>query len=210
MKTIDVKLSGKTITIPYNEGQTISEILRRDGLLLPSPCGGKGTCGKCKVTIVDANCNKKDVLACQHIPAPGVCIELNSHQYLSDKIVDQDTCTSTTSSQQGNFSYGIAVDLGTTTVVVTLADLDTKIPVTTIKEWNQQISFGSDVISRVDYCMKNPDHLSELSAMIQTQIRTMIDEMCNELDIPFSTIKHMTVSGNTIMEHLFTGIDPTP
>ncbi len=114
-------------------------------------------------------------------------------------------------------AFGVAVDVGSTTVAGHLVDLATGEVVASNGVMNPQIRFGDDLMSRVSYVMMNPGGDVELT----TAIRAALDEMVGELiaeaaatealrDIDRSRILDMTIVGNPIMHHVILGIDPTP
>lgn len=106
---------------------------------------------------------------------------------------------------------GAAVDLGTTTVVIELYSLSRRPPhpIGVISDWNAQLSYGSDVITRVQYIMTHADGLDVLSERIRGQIADLTRSLCEQHQIPFSEVKQISVAGNTIMQHIFAGIDPS-
>jgi uncharacterized 2Fe-2S/4Fe-4S cluster protein (DUF4445 family) len=103
--------------------------------------------------------------------------------------------------------YGIACDIGTTTVAVQLIDLvDGKI-LSTAASYNQQIKCGEDIISRINYA-NNPLRLEELHHLVITTINQLIEKTIKTSDISFSDIYYASVSGNTTMLHLFLNLEP--
>jgi uncharacterized 2Fe-2S/4Fe-4S cluster protein (DUF4445 family) len=108
-----------------------------------------------------------------------------------------------------NHKYGIAVDIGTTSVVAILADLNTGKTVHIVSEHNSQAQFGADVISRILYVIDNPETgLAKLQHEIINVINKMITELCSAANIEPRAIYDMTIVGNTTMQHLFLGVTP--
>ena len=105
--------------------------------------------------------------------------------------------------------YSIAVDLGTTTVVVSVLKKGDKTVLASKKEWNQQISYGADVISRAKHCMDVEDGLETLSKCMKGQLLRMSEQVCREIGISLSEVSEICISGNTIMQHLFANINPS-
>jgi uncharacterized 2Fe-2S/4Fe-4S cluster protein (DUF4445 family) len=112
-------------------------------------------------------------------------------------------------------AFGIAVDVGSTTIAGHLIDLSSGEVLATHGVMNPQIRFGDDLMSRVSYVMMNPGGEIELTR----SVRTALDEMIGELVDAASTtidglsrdsILDMTIVGNPIMHHVILGIDPTP
>jgi uncharacterized 2Fe-2S/4Fe-4S cluster protein (DUF4445 family) len=102
-------------------------------------------------------------------------------------------------------SYGIAVDIGTTTIVVYLVDLNSGEVLRTASAYNKQISCGEDVISRIDYAVEERG-LSTLQWLVVETINSLIDGIC--VDVDPNEIHCATLAGNTTMTHLFLGIPP--
>ncbi|MBI2863638.1 MAG: DUF4445 domain-containing protein [Chloroflexi bacterium] len=104
-------------------------------------------------------------------------------------------------------SFGVAVDIGTTTVVVYLTNLKTGELVKRASAFNRQISRGEDVISRIIYSQRGKG-LDELRSLVVQTINELLEEVCTSLDVPTSAIDDMVVAGNTTMTQLFFGLDP--
>jgi len=105
--------------------------------------------------------------------------------------------------------YGIAVDIGTTSVVVYLVDLNTAEVVDIAAEYNKQISCGEDIISRIVYARK-PGGLEHLQRLVVQTINELIAQICQRQNISSDEIYMMTAAGNTTMIHLFLGLWPEP
>jgi uncharacterized 2Fe-2S/4Fe-4S cluster protein (DUF4445 family) len=104
-------------------------------------------------------------------------------------------------------SLGAAVDIGTTTVTVVLADLRTGRIIDTAATYNRQISCGEDVISRIVYSQRG-DGLRHLQHLVRETINGLIEEICTQHQLDARYIDHMVVAGNTTMIHLFLGLNP--
>jgi uncharacterized 2Fe-2S/4Fe-4S cluster protein (DUF4445 family) len=103
--------------------------------------------------------------------------------------------------------YGVAIDIGTTTVSVYLVNLITGEAIDTAAEYNGQINRGEDVISRIIYANKNGG-LSELGNLVRKTINDVIDRLVSRNKVDRNSIYKATVSGNTTMMHLFAGLPP--
>jgi uncharacterized 2Fe-2S/4Fe-4S cluster protein (DUF4445 family) len=106
--------------------------------------------------------------------------------------------------------YGIAFDLGTTTVVATLLDLSTGTPVAVASALNAQQPFGADVISRISATMLKPDALGRLTGLAQETLAGLAREVCEEGGVGQAEVYEVAVAGNATMIHLVLGIDPEP
>jgi uncharacterized 2Fe-2S/4Fe-4S cluster protein (DUF4445 family) len=103
--------------------------------------------------------------------------------------------------------YGVAIDIGTTTVSVYLVNLITGEAIDTAAEYNGQINRGEDVISRIIYANKNGG-LSELGNLVRKTINDVIDRLVSRNKVDRNSIYKATISGNTTMMHLFAGLPP--
>ena len=106
--------------------------------------------------------------------------------------------------------YGIAYDLGTTTVVATLLDLNTGTPVAVKSMLNKQQPFGADVISRISATMMDPTALDRLRAFAQQTLAELSAEVCEEAGVDPLNVYEVALAGNATMTQLALGIDPEP
>lgn len=104
-------------------------------------------------------------------------------------------------------SYGLAVDIGTTTVAVLLVNLSDGKIIAEKSEYNQQIIYGPDIINRIVYALKKGG-LEKLRSKVLETINRLTDTVVNETGINTSSIYCCSIAGNTTMQHLFLGINP--
>lgn len=109
-----------------------------------------------------------------------------------------------------SFCYGLAVDIGTTTVVGMLWDLVSCRNVAVSARTNPQSIYGADVVSRIGYCNEAEDHLEKMHRKVIDCINDMIEEMTVAAGIQTESIYDVTVVGNTTMSHLFLNVHPQP
>ncbi len=109
-------------------------------------------------------------------------------------------------------SYGLAVDVGTTTVVGYLCDLNTGKVINTESMMNPQVPYGEDVMSRITYAMTNPDGLERMQKAIIEGLNEIIEKVSADLRVNGSNggsaIVDMTIVFNTAMHHIFLGFNP--
>ncbi len=106
-------------------------------------------------------------------------------------------------------AYGLAVDVGSTTIAAHLCNLSTGKVVASSGIMNPQIRFGEDLMSRVSYVMMNPGGEVEMTAVVREAINSLTEEVAAEAGIDRTQILNATFVGNPIMHHLLLGIDPT-
>jgi uncharacterized 2Fe-2S/4Fe-4S cluster protein (DUF4445 family) len=106
--------------------------------------------------------------------------------------------------------FAIAYDLGTTTCVATLLDLETGLPAAVQSILNMQQPFGADVITRISATMMDPDALGMLGDRAHETLATLTKEVCEEAGVDPSEVYEIVVAGNQTMMQLALGIDPEP
>lgn len=107
-----------------------------------------------------------------------------------------------------NNLYGVAIDIGTTTVVASLVDLNTGETIATESIMNPQIQYGEDVISRISYSERYSDGLQKLHEAIINGVNLLIDSLVSIANISKEDIYEVTIAGNTVMHHIFLGLSP--
>lgn len=211
MKKYTVRLHpiGKELLV--NDQTPLIDVLHEFGIEFP--CGGKGTCGKCKVRLLDgeiiktaAHQHKTDQLglpadwrlACLSLCTSDIILEIEQFNHL----ILADESEFDFSPREG---YGIAVDLGTTTLVAQLVNLSSAKVVAVETMLNPQIRFGADLISRIQSCLDG--HSDELIRIIRSAIGTMIEVMLKKHKVE---LQKVVLVGNTTMQLLFSNCDVSP
>jgi len=199
---------GKVVSI--HEGANLVEAAGLAGIVLNTVCGQKGTCGKCRVIIQPEG---QSVLACQYrvqndltilIPPESRFVE---HKILTEGIsrpdaVAPDIYKKYLSAGGSNSILGLAIDIGTTTVVVKLIEMKTGACLAVASDLNPQAQFGDDVISRIAYG-QNDEKLTELNGLIVKCLNRLIAECCRQASVRSDDIYETCVVGNTTMHHIF-------
>ncbi len=108
----------------------------------------------------------------------------------------------------GAACLGLAVDLGTTTMVAYLVDLATGQVLGVAAEMNPQVQFGDDVISRISYCGSDTQALEELSGLVRGAVNQLAARACQEAEVKPERVMECVMVGNTAMHHIFIGLDP--
>lgn len=211
---------------------TILEYCRSHGVTgIEAPCGGKGTCGKCKVTVTKPY--YKEVLACQTKICDGMEIivgggtitgvgtDMNEAKVsASDEMVVlvdrksdmQENPVSVYGNHSSNAGTLAACDIGTTTVVCYLIDKETGQIISTRSGANPQRSFGADVLSRIDAAARADDNDKANGGlqMMQSQIVSLLNGFISDMltECGRTEVCLFSVAGNTVMCHLLMGISP--
>lgn len=194
MYTVTIKKTKQQITAGH--GECLSDVLRRAGLAPSMPCGGKGRCGKCTVSANGTPC-----LSCQTYVTEDMEIDFPDE----DAQIQTDGLTRAAAYSARGSGFGAAVDLGTTTIAVSVVDLSSRRVLHTAAELNEQKSYGADIISRITYCMEHENGTLQLSQTAQNQIAHMIRAAASG-----KPITKLVVAGNTVMEHILLEQNPAP
>lgn len=287
MGHINIQNSGQQLE--YKSGQSLMTTLIDAGVFIENPCNGKGTCGKCKVKIIEgqvaAPCETERKLlshsdmdayvrlSCMIYPEESLVIEMlqheKEHRILSsghtpefkfnpaiqrkrvsmkhatlEKQVDYETLINRSfethslpwrllsknirasdeltgvlynnhlidlkHASDKNDVYGLAIDIGTTTLVAALVNLETGKEIGTASMINPQKHYGLDVLTRITYAMENKEEGSKrLQTAIVQGINDLIVQLSNDSGIAKELIYEIVVAGNTTMLHLLLGVDST-
>jgi uncharacterized 2Fe-2S/4Fe-4S cluster protein (DUF4445 family) len=191
---------GRTLEVP--SGAPLADVLFPFGVEFP--CGGRGRCRRCRVRVLEgelastADAREPDGawLACRCRTAGDVTLEIA--QWEASILADDSPFDFTP--REG---YGVAVDLGTTTLVAQLLDLRTARVLGVRTALNPQTQHGADIMSRVEFALHGgADELRDL-------IRGEIDGLIRDLAPP-ETPRRVAIVGNTVMHHLYCGASVAP
>jgi uncharacterized 2Fe-2S/4Fe-4S cluster protein (DUF4445 family) len=135
---------------------------------------------------------------------------LRAADYKVTAVVVDDVLIAVEPGDTSQHQFGIAFDLGTTTVVATLLDLSTGTPVAVDSVLNAQQPFGADVITRISATMMDPANLDRLTALAQQTLAGLAAAVCERGGVDPAQVYEVAVAGNATMTHLVLGIDPEP
>lgn len=217
------KTAGPRVTIrggiscESRRDETVLSALARGGAALSAPCGGRGICGKCRVTLVEGKVRVAGAAGPDAYPKPGDSFAACKGTAISDITVElaegengaaPELPRGAKGTRTGGKKIrraGIGLDIGTTTVQAELIDLDTGESLETLSALNAQRSFGADVMSRINAARGGKT--GELFTALNRQIEDILRHFIREWNL--SGIEQCGVSGNTTMLHLFSGADPS-
>jgi uncharacterized 2Fe-2S/4Fe-4S cluster protein (DUF4445 family) len=135
---------------------------------------------------------------------------LRSADYTVTAVVVDDVLVDVEPGDTTGRLFGIAFDLGTTTVVATLLDLATGTPVAVASLLNPQQPFGADVITRISATMTDPTALDRLTALAHQGLDQLVGEVCADGGVDRGEVYEIALAGNATMTHLALGLDPEP
>ena len=294
MTTHEVHFEPDGLKVRVRHGTSLMEAAQSAGIPLTSTCGGAGTCGKCRVELLDTG---ETVLACQYpverdlrvgvgeearffaqkileegiagagkvdpvvrkcavqLAAPSLEDLRSDGRRLAEALAADGCCNKGCGDDEGNsdgnggegveltlevlralptvlrehdFSvtavchrrrvlaveggdtsgslYGLAVDVGTTTVVASLVDLATGRTRAVASQGNPQVAFGDDIVSRIQYCDGHAEGLVELQKQVVGCLNDLIEQVCAEAAVERAGIYEVTAAGNATMQHLLLGV----
>lgn len=289
--TLLVKPSNEKISV--NKGSNLLDVLNQSNIYVEGACGGRGTCGKCKVKVLQGEVapsesdlkkiTKEEIelgyrLACRveinddltievpgqakedsrksdisstvgleavtsfkkeyvELPQPVLKDQIGDFERIKRHVPEGENFTISLNAlrklpgvlrsskfkitytsyknriidvEEGDTTgklYGIAFDIGTTTIVGTLLDMVTGKALAVSSTGNPQRSYGADVISRITFSSEK-DGLKILREKVLQGMNEICKELCKKAGISSQNIYHITTVGNTTMHHLFLGVDP--
>jgi uncharacterized 2Fe-2S/4Fe-4S cluster protein (DUF4445 family) len=206
--TVTFLPDGRGVSI--HEGANLVEAAGLAGIVLNTVCGQKGTCRKCAVIIQPQN---QSVLACQYCIHDDLTVfvppdsRFAEHKILTEGIIrtgatEPDIYKKYLPAAANRPIFGLAVDIGTTTVVVKLIDMKTGQVAATAADINPQTQFGDDVISRIGYAQTD-EKSAELNKLVVNRLNGLIGDCCKLADVHSSDIYEACIVGNTTMNHIF-------
>ncbi|OIO38106.1 MAG: hypothetical protein AUJ75_03265 [Candidatus Omnitrophica bacterium CG1_02_49_10] len=216
--------------VPLSKNASLKELIERAGIEISTPCGGRGHCGKCRVRVVKGHIepseadkrliNKRDLakghrLSCQaHATSPvAVFLPEESRMYHHDILSAAPSGIKFKRSPLAPAEagrkrmYGLALDIGTTTVYGSLVDLKRAVELEHGSVFNGQAKYGADVISRLSYAGGGKG-LEELNKAVISSVNMLIGRLIKDAGVKHNDILDIVASGNTVMQHIFLYINP--
>ncbi len=224
---LTVDHAGEAVTwtlTPQEAASNLADLLARRELPLNTRCGRRGLCRGCEVqltagTVLDAagrpHTAPATLKACQHrvlageaaLNVPARSLLRQEPVVVSEFQLGVPWCLDPLTSAR----YGAAVDVGTTTVALLLCDLHRGQVLAEASAFNAQVRFGEDVVTRIQLCASDSGAVSRLQRAIAAEtIQPLLERAAREARVDLAEIGAMTIAGNTTMQHLLAGVDPTP
>ena len=221
-----IKFEPENKEVEIKNDETILEAALKNGIHINAQCQGKGVCGKCKIILKEGILNEKErvldlltreerdnnyYIACLTYPESDLVVEVPKEARLSDHQIISSEVKIEKKDKVKKFA-GVAVDIGTTTVSAYLIDLKTGEIVESASVFNKQITYGADVLSRIEYSKKEHG-LERLNKAIVETINELIEKLfipgnfeSGNADLKF--LGKMVVSGNTTMTYFLIKRNP--
>lgn len=218
---IQLVRGNKTSAITCEENESLLHAMNRQGIYSIATCGGKGTCGKClvqvlagalEITAQDRKIFNEEELAkgyrlsCQAYPKQDCTLRLLSGDESNFEVIsvtDSSNDNSISNDDIDDEEYGIAVDLGTTTIAACLVGLSSKKIIETFTTINKQRVYGADVIARIK--ASNSGKRNLLRNCIRKDLLECLHQLLLVSGINPKLVTKIAIAGNTTMGHLLMG-----
>ncbi|HDR67617.1 MAG TPA: DUF4445 domain-containing protein [Bacteroidaceae bacterium] len=208
---LEIISSGRKEIVTVEKGSNLLSVIRDLDFDIYAPCGGKGTCGKCRVIIDGIG----TVISCRYSVEKDITVHLPDRR-MSEVMTAQYRFTRSVPFMPGKTAglcsspLGLAVDIGTTTMVYYLINLGNGSQIGVHSELNSQVRFGADVISRISYCISKKNGLYELQEITKQSINRQVELYSGQLGVAPECFTKIVITGNTTMLHILAGADPGP
>ena len=187
--------------IPFEAGVCLGDLLKEHVSGHAHPCGGRGVCGKCQVLMRGQD---KPVLSCQtYLKDQDAEVFLPETLSISQIAMTGEKVDIHSAAEK----VGVAVDIGTTTVVLALYDLEKGSCLAEKAMLNPQTSIAADVIGRMEAAMKGSLALEK--QLIRSAIETLENLACRDAGVDRAKVCSRVITGNTTMLYLLCGRDPS-
>lgn len=210
MHTLTVFNGSTKYQITFDSTPTVQQVLESAGVFLPHPCGGLGRCGKCAIEVIgsislpdDAELSAGCRLSCRTRLYGNAVVTLKDFSSFSENTLIAEGFSEdiTPFSGYSNGTIGVAIDIGTTTIAMSVYDLTTGHCLSSKTMLNPQSATAADVMGRIDAAIKGK--LSDLQTMLVSTIQTLAENTGY-----FDRIDKWCLTGNTTMLYLLTGRNP--
>ncbi|MDZ8119977.1 ASKHA domain-containing protein [Pontiella agarivorans] len=221
---ICIHFDGQAVDVENEANASIMDLARKAGWHIEAKCGGRGSCASCNVllgagvyrvfeeTFTVAPEQRREVLSCMtRVLSNDAEIFLPESSVLSfegARIADEMELPPHSLNPRFSSGFGLAVDIGTTTVVAALIDLSSGEVDCRESLYNQQILKADDVVSRISLCSEEGELEKLKNLVIEHTLNPLIHRLCDKTGIKKTAIRHAVLSGNTVMMHIFFGISP--
>ncbi len=211
MGILTIQYDDQFSTFEFNGSPSVKQVLEAAGFLIPHPCGGRGSCGKCTIGLEGNVSAPNDIeqragtrLSCQALLLGDATVHLPKKH----SVIQIETGSSRNLVPSAPMAHGLgaAVDLGTTTLVLKLCDLESGIILSSASSINPQTSVAADVMGRIGAALNGK--LNELQSQVNIAINGLLEQACVKAGIQVDSVKYLVITGNTTMLYLLTGREP--
>ncbi|NLD04768.1 MAG: DUF4445 domain-containing protein [Synergistaceae bacterium] len=215
------------VSADVTTGTTVMDAASKVGVKINRHCGGVGVCGKCRISAIkggeflnpitptETKRLKSEEIAsgvrlscCAKVEGSGTVHVIDMVGETGNQILEGTSDKIISHWAPDRVGLGVAVDIGTTTVVCYLLDLDGHNVLGSRSFLNPQVSYGDDVISRIAACTSQPGALQRMQESLVKEMDKAFSYLAENVGATKERINEVVVAGNTVMEHIFLGISP--
>ena len=211
MAELIVIRGGARLTLTFESGARLADVLKANGLSVLSPCGGRGVCGKCAAALAGQvsppNASEQRAgarLCCQAVLLGDAEVILPQDRTMEGIELTAGAALIPCSPMDG--PYGAAVDIGTTTIAVSLYDLKSGACLSQCGMLNPQTAVAADVMGRIGAAMAG--ERERLKAQVTEAISALLSRAAFQAGVEETLVRSLVITGNTTMLYLLTGRDP--
>lgn len=213
---VEIRIEAANRIIKAEKGRRLDQVLAESGIPLRSECGGKGACKQCIVRYKPANnpaAEWTEGLACRTELQDNLLLDIPARSLVNlAETIDKpwrlakDHVLGDRALRDG---YGLAIDLGTTTIAGFLCDYSRGTVTATASTRNPQVIYGADVMSRITAVAENSDRLFHMQSLVAAAIDQIALSLCKRQELEPARLEDVVLVGNPTMLHLVLGVDPT-
>ncbi|NOX35138.1 MAG: DUF4445 domain-containing protein [Deltaproteobacteria bacterium] len=213
-KKCQIRILPRGRLVEARAGTNLMESLMDQGIFLRSDCGGKGICKKCRVKVASRNSGLELKKACTFMVSEDVAIKIPEISMLSSHIINKAPVSLGPAfkkkfrNARGKKRWGIAADIGTTTIAVYLCDIKRGRVISSLSVKNPQALYGDDVMSRISAIARDKKNLGHLQKLVVRAVEWGIKKLLARFDQKEAMISKALAVGNPTMIHILAGIDP--
>lgn len=213
---------------PTDRKRRLTEVFSELSVNLDTRCAEIGKCGGCSVDLLEGELvnihtgetvsGKQRLFACLFSlsPTSSATISVPEKSVISKKTnavskfkISSDLTQGFTDRTGNKKGYSIAIDVGTTTVAVMLVKIENAEVLSTKTDFNMQIKYGDNVLTRIKHCQTDKAMTQKLKhAIMYETLLPLIMKALGESSVELSEIEEVVISGNTTMQHLCAGVNP--
>ena len=195
----------QTLSVPVQAGEKLIDVLIKAGARVHAPCGGRGICKKCLVKVEgafhsDATAPEGYALSCKSYVKGDITVFIKNEN--AEILADFEKNITETDGETG---FGVAIDIGTTTLAAFLMDLKTGTVLASETMLNPQRAHGADVVSRIAFSIENEENARLLKNEIENAILSLASALLKKAGRDGEGIHKYSFVGNTAMMHFLSG-----
>ena len=209
-----IHLQPDDVHLDLAHGRTLLLGLADHGVFLRSDCGGRGICKKCRVAVAEDGQEIRHVEACSFLVTEDLTVRVPDFARLPSCILDKaplllpESFSLHQPESSATRHYGVAIDLGTTTIGFYLCCIEERKVLASLAVKNPQAIYGDDVMSRISAIVTAGGSTAKLQRPVVALIDQALCRLCSAAQIDTTTLTDLMVAGNPTMIHILLGENP--